>query len=265
MAIEFEPCAEPFILGETGEYIAVFKPAGMHSIPSCGKSEGIDLLSWFARKLPGAEAAFAGVEAQSGHSELGMVSRLDEGTSGIIIFARTPVLQRSLFSLASEGGVIKEYRLLAAASKSPLPGSIPGIQPLDLRLKSAQPTGGADWVNVESFFRSYGKGARKVACVAPDRASECRRKLTKKTYVTHVRPESRASGFAPGTLVVSARISVGFRHQIRAHLVWSGYPILGDRVYGGNMASRLYLEAHRIEIGGVNPAIFELYGGLRAD
>jgi tRNA pseudouridine32 synthase/23S rRNA pseudouridine746 synthase/23S rRNA pseudouridine1911/1915/1917 synthase len=43
----------------------------------------------------------------------------------------------------------------------------------------------------------------------------------------------------------------GRTHQLRVHLAWTGYPILGDQLYGkpsdsAQQASRLYLHAHRL-------------------
>ena len=44
-------------------------------------------------------------------------------------------------------------------------------------------------------------------------------------------------------LEVSLLIRKGFRHQIRAPLAWVGLPILGDSLYEGPPAPRLYLES----------------------
>lgn len=51
--------------------------------------------------------------------------------------------------------------------------------------------------------------------------------------------------FAPATLL-KIRIKTGRRHQIRAHLAALGHPILGDVLYGGPEADRLYLHASRL-------------------
>jgi 23S rRNA pseudouridine1911/1915/1917 synthase len=196
-----------------------------------------------------------------------MISRLDKGTSGIILFAKSPELRLRLFELVARGEIAKEYRLLASQSSQPLPGSLPGLKPVALGrdIGSAGPT--ALWTTVESYFRSYGERGARVACVDREHAEECPKKLTKKTYATQIKTEAEASDLVtePAALVLSARICAGFRHQIRAHLAWSGYPILGDLDYGGQGARRLFLEAHRIEVGGPKPAIFELYGDGDAD
>jgi 23S rRNA pseudouridine1911/1915/1917 synthase len=267
MIAEFDLIDEPFIVGETDACVAVFKPAGMHSIPS-GKGGGRgDLLSWYAERMPETRKAFGSEVLADRSSELGMISRLDRGTSGIILFARKPALRDSFFDLAARGRIRKFYRLLATPSEKHLPGSIPGLirpaPPLETASGMKAPAGPPGWTGIESFFRSYGEKGALVACVRPDRAEDCRRKLTKKTYTTWIRAESRISDEAKGAVVLSALIHSGFRHQIRAHLAWSGLPILGDRGYGGQEASRLFLEAYRIEVdqgSGLVPSIFELYG-----
>ncbi len=73
---------------------------------------------------------------------------------------------------------------------------------------------------------------------------------------------------------IEAVIRSGFRHQIRAHLAWTGHPILGDERYRGASAPRLYLESHRVEIGACSAGLlganapeecFELYAGSPDD
>ncbi len=44
--------------------------------------------------------------------------------------------------------------------------------------------------------------------------------------------------------LVNIDLKTGFRHQIRAQLSFLGFPILGDSLYGGLEANRVYLHAH---------------------
>ena len=267
MTAEFARNEEPGIVGETEDYIAVFKPAGMHSVPAGMDGGEGDLLSWFARMMPGARQVFESDEPGTRASELGMVSRLDRGTSGIILFARTPALHRALLAHAPGGCIRKEYRLLSTPSARLLPGCLPGLKPLELKAGVLRPPSArgddSGWLTIESFFRSYGSSGARVACVDPCRSGDCLKKLTKKTYTTLFRLEAGDTDALSGALRMTARIGLGFRHQIRAHLAWSGFPIVGDGDYGGLAAPRLFLEAHRVEVdpvGGAGPAVFELYG-----
>ena len=47
--------------------------------------------------------------------------------------------------------------------------------------------------------------------------------------------------------LVEVEIRTGRTHQIRVHLSGAGHPVIGDRRYGGKVASRLMLHAWRLE------------------
>ncbi len=48
--------------------------------------------------------------------------------------------------------------------------------------------------------------------------------------------------------LVELRPTTGRTHQLRVHLKYLGHPILGDAVYGGEKAKRLFLHANKLEI-----------------
>lgn len=48
--------------------------------------------------------------------------------------------------------------------------------------------------------------------------------------------------------LVELKPTTGRTHQLRVHMKYLGHPILGDRVYGGEKADRLYLHAEKLEI-----------------
>lgn len=47
---------------------------------------------------------------------------------------------------------------------------------------------------------------------------------------------------------IELRPVTGRTHQLRVHMVHIGHPIVGDTLYGGQKASRMYLHASRLEI-----------------
>ena len=48
--------------------------------------------------------------------------------------------------------------------------------------------------------------------------------------------------------LVKVEIKTGRTHQIRVHLNFATYPIVGDKKYGKNRADRMYLHAYKIEL-----------------
>ena len=47
--------------------------------------------------------------------------------------------------------------------------------------------------------------------------------------------------------LIEVEPKTGRTHQIRVHLASIGYPIVGDKLYGGKMAPRIFLHASYIE------------------
>ena len=117
-----------------------------------------------------------------------LVHRLDTGTSGVVVFARTRAAAARLSELFASREVRKTY----LARVEP---------PLNERVSVNSPIGGKD-------------------------------------ALTEVEPHGS---------VVEVRISTGRTHQIRIHLASIGHPVVGDRRYGGPLATRLMLHAWKVE------------------
>jgi 23S rRNA pseudouridine1911/1915/1917 synthase len=121
----------------------------------------------------------------------------------------------AMLELQAAGLFVKEYEADVSAGRTALPGFPP--PPPDARDRLF--VGGI----VESGFCSYGPGGKSVRPVHDGRI-----------YQTEVLGTEQAgvSG-SGGALRVRLRITRGFRHQIRCHLAWLGFPIIGDSLYGG--------------------------------
>jgi 23S rRNA pseudouridine1911/1915/1917 synthase len=71
--------------------------------------------------------------------------------------------------------------------------------------------------------------------------------------------------------LIELKPETGRTHQLRVHLKKLNHPIVGDMLYGGEKANRLYLHAHKLELHLLNkkPATFvsklpsEFYKQLR--
>jgi 23S rRNA pseudouridine1911/1915/1917 synthase len=203
--------------------LVVDKPAGLHTAPLRPGETGT-LLDMVIAEFPEV-AAVPGVKPV----EPGLVHRLDRGTSGLVVVARTAEAFAALRRLFAAGGACKGYLAACAC------GSGAGRE--------------GERVRIASRFAPFGAGRRMVRVVLPEENSgRLLRQAARETYAT----EAEISREGPGRALLSTRIERGFRHQVRAHLAFLGYPILGDPLYGAAVPEgypqRMYLHAARIEM-----------------
>lgn len=234
----FSDISTPFIAAEGYGWYVVFKPSGMDSVPINSNSD-TTLVDWIRSRISSEREIFDSENSRM-EKEMGMVSRLDRETSGLILCARNPTSLNAFLHYQSQGLLAKRYRIRCTKSEQGLEGSRPiriGAEENGNPLRAGR--------IIESYFRSYGEKARKVACILPEFTSGFRGKLSSGTYATELLASTRvlAENVDIGTLELEARIVKGFRHQIRAHLAWIGWPIDGDSLYGGKPSARLCLEA----------------------
>ena len=198
------------------------KPAGLHTAP-LKPGEPETLLAWVTARYPEI-AALPGRKS----TEPGLLHRLDRGTSGIVIIARTAEAFARLRAEFSCGRVRKQYMALCASRKMIEPGS---------RLC------------IESRFAPWGPGRRKVRVLMPAEAGKkTGREATKRLYETELEAVDVREHF----VLMRASVVRGFRHQVRAHLAHLGLPIVGDPLYGvpapAGAPDRMYLHAASIEL-----------------
>jgi 23S rRNA pseudouridine1911/1915/1917 synthase len=211
------------VLFEDSDLLVLDKPAGLHTAPLRPAETGT-LLDQVIALYPEV-AALPGVKLV----EPGLVHRLDRDTSGLVVVARTAEAFALLRRAFLTGGARKFY--LAACGGS----------------KEEAPVGAS--VHIASRFAPYGPGRRMVRVVLPgDGKKSFAREAARRIYETDVEVVFREAGRA----LLSARILRGFRHQVRAHLSFLGWPILGDALYGfpapPDLPPRLYLHAARLEM-----------------
>jgi 23S rRNA pseudouridine1911/1915/1917 synthase len=206
----------PWIIAETKDFLVVYKPPLMHSAPLRG---GDSLLGWCAERYP---------EVLSPRSRLaregGLLHRLDYGTWGLVLLARTQAALESLEQQQQQGSFLKEYGVLAGPAPQPL---LPGFPP------APPPAGPSETLPfaVESGFRPYGPGRKAVRPVLPEGPSKKRLRVALDhggPYKTEILERQNAGKL----LYFRALIARAFRHQIRCHLAWLGHPVLGDALYG---------------------------------
>ena len=193
--------SEPRIIHEDASLIALDKPGGMPSA-SLKAGESDTLASWLLEKHPELKGL------PKGEIEAGLVNRLDNDTSGIVVAARSTAAYEDLRKQFSEGAVEKEYLALVIGSP-PEDGSI------DVPIA-----------------HHPNKKKRMVACESDERTHEWKGRPASTKFRVMGRVELTDDGgnsFEYALLRVS--ISTGVRHQIRVHLTHIGHPIVGDGLY----------------------------------
>jgi 23S rRNA pseudouridine1911/1915/1917 synthase len=175
--------------------VVVDKPAGLVVHPGAGHRHGT-LVNGLVARYP--EIADLARIPGTGADRPGIVHRLDRGTSGLLVVARTPDAYRSLVAQMGGRTATRRYRSLVA-----------GL------------VGGDDGVIEAPIARSV---------QVPTRMAVARRGKEARTryHVVH-----RFNHPGPCTLI-EATLDTGRTHQIRVHLAAIGHPVVGDETYGGN-------------------------------
>jgi 23S rRNA pseudouridine1911/1915/1917 synthase len=181
------------VLYEDDTIVAVDKPAGVPSHPLRPGELGT-LASALVQRYP--ECAAASVDPREG----GLGHRLDIGTSGVIVAARS----REVWALlrASLGGESAEKVYLAEVAGSPA---------------------GSEPIVVEAAIGRSGRRAGKV-------------RIGLGRGLLPARTEVRVREHRGDTTLVEARLHRGRAHQVRAHLAHLGHPVLGDDDYGDEVS-----------------------------
>jgi 23S rRNA pseudouridine1911/1915/1917 synthase len=213
---EFEPEAlKPSdmvlkVVFENADLAVIDKPAGLVVHPGAG-----NLDETLANALL---TYFPGIEKVGEPHRPGIVHRLDEDTSGLILIAKTGEAYEYFKNLFQERKIEKEYLALVHLVPSKKHDTInAALEKVPLKQKMKVGTGKEAiteyWVVKEGFI----DGLDEVA-------------------------------------LLRVKLHTGRTHQIRAHLAHIGHPILGDEVYGSNykqqdvrVINRQFLHAYRLK------------------
>jgi len=195
------------------DVIVVDKPAGLVVHPGAGHRSGT-LAHGLVARFP--ELRRVADEVGADPDRPGIVHRLDRGTSGLMVVARTAPAYRALVAQLGERRMVRSYRVLVL-------GTVDGE------------SGVVD--------APVGRSAS-----APTRMAVSRRgKEARTRYLV----ERRFSRPAPSTLMTAA-LETGRTHQIRVHLSAIGHPVVGDDAYSrgrslpGAVISRPFLHAYSL-------------------
>ena len=183
-----EPGVELAVVHEDLHLVVVDKPAGLVVHPGAGRTEGT-LCGGLLARYP--EMAAVGERARPG-----IVHRLDAGTSGLLVAARTAPAYDSLVAQLADRTVRRCYEAICR-----------GVFGEDRGVIDA-PVGRSRRRPVQMAVTERGRPART--------SYEVRRRYRSPLPLTHL----------------TCRLETGRTHQIRVHLSAIGHPLLGDEVYG---------------------------------
>lgn len=125
----------------------------------------------------------------------GIVHRIDKDTTGLLMVAKTLPAHTSLVAQLQEKTVLREYEAIVC-------GDMTGGGRIE------QPIGRHPTLRTRQAVHESGKPA-----------------------VTHYRLAERF----PAHTHIRVQLETGRTHQIRVHMAYIGYPLLGDPVYGGRL------------------------------
>ena len=199
------------IVYEDTDLVVIDKPAGVAAHPSVG---------WTGPTVVGALLAKGVRISTSGAAERqGIVQRLDVGTSGLMMVAKTEVAYSRLKQAFRDRAVHKVYHAVIQGHPDPFEGTI------------------------DAPIGRHPKAEFKFAVMNDGKPS-----------VTHYK---LLEAFASASLV-EVILETGRTHQIRVHFSAFKHPLLGDTMYGADptLASRLKSERqwlHAVRLSFMHP------------
>lgn len=199
------------IIYDDADIVVIDKPAEVAAHPSLGFTG--------PSVVEGLLAAGFRIATSGSQERQGIVHRLDVGTSGLMVVAKSEPAYAALKRAFRNREVHKVYHTVVQGYPDPLSGTI------------------------EAPIKRHPKADYKMAVLAGGRRS-----------ITHY---ETLEVFISATLL-KVKLETGRTHQIRVHMEAIRHPVVGDDTYGPNpvLAAKLGLNRqwlHAVELGFVHP------------
>ena len=191
-ALAGDPEVEVPVVHADDSVIVVDKPAGLVVHPGAGRPGGTLVHGLLAR--------FPDLAGVGDPARPGIVQRLDVGTSGLMVVARTPEAYESLVAQLAARSVERCYLALVWGVFEVSAGAVDA------------PVGRATGNRTSMAVSARGRPARTGY----------------KVVAQYSRPVEAA--------LVECRLETGRTHQVRVHMAAIGHPVVGDSRYGGKRA-----------------------------
>jgi len=205
------------IVFEDADVVVVNKPRGMVVHPAPGHPDGT-LVNALLHHCGDSLSGIGGVVRP------GIVHRIDKDTSGLVIAAKNDHAHLSLAAQLSSRTLTREYDAIVCGKVKNDKGRIDapiGRHPTDRKRQAVHHLQTPALPSALPGKISYPiKSARLV--------KNARQIKSARHAVTNYEVVARFNGYT----YLRCRLETGRTHQIRVHLAYIGYPVLGDAVYG---------------------------------
>ncbi|QQS19601.1 RluA family pseudouridine synthase [Candidatus Saccharibacteria bacterium] len=223
VAVDYDPAKEESIpdidleiVYEDDDCVVINKPVGLLTHSKGAFNPEPTVATWLRKRCERLDLAHLdnrGDEHMRGltfhTSRAGIVHRLDRATSGVMICAKTPEALSWLQKQFAQRKTKKTYRAVIKGTMNPEAAVID--MPIERNPKAP------------ATFRVGPQGK-------------------------HAQTMYRTLATGGGYSLLELKPETGRTHQLRVHLAHQGAPIVGDVLYNGEPADRLYLHAEELEL-----------------